>query len=115
MNMDVSKQSVNDWIESEVISHSDKFKLYQKRFWFLDEYSCVLVHRNRLWFNAAFPLIKETWDTILKERKEGYEHRASKKKTMGQCIFVLNDDDNVTTTRTIHNIYSNNNISVVKL
>ena len=115
MNMDLSKQSIDDWIESEVISHSDKFHLYQKRFWFLDEYSCVLVQRNRIWFNAAIPLIKETWDTILKERKNGYEHRASKKRSIGQCVFVSNDDDNVTTTRTIHNINSNNCVSVVKL
>jgi putative phage-type endonuclease len=114
INMDVSKQSVDNWIETEIISHSDKFDLYQKRFWFLDEYSCVLVQRNHLWFNAAIPLIKETWDTILKERKDGYEHRASKKRSIGQCVFVSNDD-NVTTTRTIHNINSNNCVSVVKL
>jgi len=115
LNMNMSKQSVNDWIENETIKNSDKYQLYKTRFWFLDEYSCVLVRRNPLWFNAAIPFIKETWDTILKERKNGYEHRASKKKLMGQCVFVSNQDDNVTTTRTIHNINTNSNVSVVKL
>lgn len=115
INMDLSKQSVEDWIEGEITLRSGKFHLYQKRFWFLHEYSCVLVQRNRLWFNAAAPFIKETWDTILKEREEGYEHRASKKKSLGQCVFVSNADDNVTTTRKIHNLNSTNNLSVIKL
>ena len=101
LNMDISKNIIDDWIETETISHAHKFELYKIRFWFLDEYSCVLIQRNRLWFNAALPLIKDTWDTILKERNDGYEHRASKKKSLGQRVFVSNDD-NIVTTNTNH-------------
>ena len=115
LNMDISKNVIDNWIETETISHSHKFELHKIRFWFLDEYSCVLVQRNKLWFNAALPFIKETWDTILKERNDGYEHRASKKKSLGQRVFISNDDNAVTTTRTIHNLKTNHNIEVVKL
>ena len=49
-------------------------------YWHLDEVSCVVVRRNRLWFQAALPVLKSTWDTILEERETGYEHRAPRKK-----------------------------------
>jgi len=39
------------------------------------------VERNREWFNAARPKIEDVWQTVLKERETGHEHRASKKRT----------------------------------
>ena len=51
-------------------------------YWYLDEYSCVLVRRNRLWFSEAVKALERVWATIEKERQTGYEHRApAKKKT----------------------------------
>jgi len=52
-------------------------------YWYLDEYSCVLVHRNRLWFSEAVKVLEKVWATIEEERETGYEHRAPKKKTAG--------------------------------
>ena len=49
-------------------------------YWYLDQYSCVLVHRNRLWFEEAVPILQGVWDTIEKERESGYEHRAPMKR-----------------------------------
>ena len=49
-------------------------------YWFLDEYSCVLVPRNKKWFNAILPDLIHVWNTILKEREEGYDHRKPRKK-----------------------------------
>ena len=46
----------------------------------LDTYSCILVTRNKLWFKTVLPQFKTIWDTILKERKTGYNHRLPKKK-----------------------------------
>ena len=48
-------------------------------YWRLDEISCVLVLRNKEWFQAAITEIGDIWDIIEKERVEGYEHRAPKK------------------------------------
>ena len=49
-------------------------------YWYLDEYSCVLVRRNRLWFEEAVKVLAQVWATIEEERETGYEHRAPKKK-----------------------------------
>lgn len=49
-------------------------------YWYVDQYSCVLIRRNRLWFKAAVPVLQNLWSTIEKERKTGYAHRAPKKK-----------------------------------
>jgi hypothetical protein len=57
-----------------------EWSLYEVKYWYLEDYSCITVPRNKDWFKAALPKIQETWDTILKERDSGYEHRASKKR-----------------------------------
>lgn len=50
-------------------------------YWRLDQYSCVLVRRNRLWFNEyAAPQFQRIWRTIETERVSGYAHRAPKKR-----------------------------------
>lgn len=49
-------------------------------YWYLDKYSCVLVFRNRKWFDIAIKEINEVWNTILKERVTGYEHRAPNRR-----------------------------------
>jgi putative phage-type endonuclease len=49
-------------------------------YWYLDEYSCVLVRRNRLWFSEAVKVLQRVWATIEEERQTGYEHRAPMKK-----------------------------------
>jgi hypothetical protein len=119
MDLTIDINIVQKWIEYEKGLETDKFVLINTRYWYLDEYSCVLVKRNTAWFNAALPMIKDVWDTIEKERIAGYEHRAPKRKTMGQCLFISKETDNVTTTRTIKNINpsknSSNILSVVKL
>ena len=53
-------------------------------YWKLDEYSCVLVLRNKLWFNKAIQVIKPFWDIIEKEKSSGFEHRAPKKREKKQ-------------------------------
>ena len=44
----------------------------------MEEFSCVLIQRNRKWFENAVKHIEHTWNTILTERVDGYEHRAAK-------------------------------------
>ena len=52
-------------------------------YWYLDEYSCVLVRRNRLWFEEAVKVLARVWAMIEDERKSGYEHRAPMKRRAG--------------------------------
>ena len=115
MDLTIDIDIVEKWIEYEKDLKSDKFTIFNTRYWYLDEYSCVLVKRNVNWFKAALPMIKDVWDTIEKERNSGYEHRATKKRTIGQCVFVSSENNDVTTTRTIHNITPSNGLNVLKM
>jgi hypothetical protein len=51
-------------------------------YWKLDQLSCVLVLRNKLWFKAAVPQLKEIWRLIQTEKISGeYLNRGPKKST----------------------------------
>ncbi len=87
-----------EWIANTKDELKDTMILYKATYWYLDEFSCILVKRNRLWFQAALPKILDTWDTILKERETGYEHRAPKKRNCELnvvkpiCLLKLDHD-----------------------
>jgi putative phage-type endonuclease len=49
-------------------------------YWRLEEVSCVLVLRNRKWFQDNIGQLASVWDTILKERETGFAHRAPVKR-----------------------------------
>jgi len=49
-------------------------------YWKLEQYSCVLVLRNKEWFARSQVKLEEVWNIIVKERKTGYEHRAPTKR-----------------------------------
>ena len=50
--------------------------------WRLEKMSCVLVLRNKLWFQHAIKVLDDLWKTIIKERNnpQGCEHRAPKRR-----------------------------------
>ena len=57
-------------------------------YWYLDEYSCVLVRRNRLWFEEAVKVLADVWAIIEDERKTGFEHRAPVKRKTGSAASL---------------------------
>jgi len=66
-------------------------------YWRLDEVSCVLVLRNRKWFQDNIHTLSSVWDTILKERQTGCEHRAPNKRAkkelpIEESVCLLNFD-----------------------
>jgi putative phage-type endonuclease len=73
------------WIEEE------EEYTYTVSYWYVDEYSCVFVPRNRTWFMAALPHLRECWNTIVEERIGGsVEHRAPKRRKATDSIIVVN-------------------------
>lgn len=82
LSIPIEIDAVQAWILETRNRLRDQYSLYETKYWYLAEYSCVLVERNRTWFDAALPKIEETWNTILKERVTGYEHRAAKKRVI---------------------------------
>jgi putative phage-type endonuclease len=71
--------AVEKWVQSKKDQYPD-FVLFNGVYWGLDQYSCVLVKRNRAWFQAAIPQIEKVWRIIERERITGCEHRAPKKR-----------------------------------
>ena len=49
-------------------------------YWRLDQMSCILVLRNKFWFNYAVPILNALWATIEHEKVHGYQHRSPNKK-----------------------------------
>jgi hypothetical protein len=111
----LTKESVDTWIEETRTKMRRSWSLYSTLYWYLDEYSCVLMERNRQWFQAARGPIEETWATVLKERVSGYEHRAAKKKVVKlpglEIVASESGDEN----RVIRNLPVLGGVCLVKL
>ena len=80
-----NKIDIDRWIQQTKEQNSD-IVLFSKMYWYLDQCCCTLIKRNKKWFQTAIPKIKELWDIIVKERVDGYEHRAAKKKIKTEVI-----------------------------
>ena len=95
-------ESISTWIEHEKESQENQNNvLFSVNYWYMDEFSCVLIQRNRLWFEKSVPMITQLWNIVEKERISGYEHRASKKRKMKTNI-TMNDVSNSYITNVQH-------------
>ncbi len=79
-----------EWETKQFEKHKD-IVFMRTIYWKLDEYSCILVLRNKPWFKEAVKKIKSTWDIIIFEKKNGFEHRAPKKR-IRKNSFSIDDD-----------------------
>ena len=112
MPVDVSldKETIDEWTKSvREECRAENLVLFNTLYWYLQEYSCVLIQRNRFWFQSAVPKIEELWRIIEKERVEGYEHRTVKKKV---SVSMGTDLSN---SYVINNMPLQNSICLVKL
>ena len=71
---------VQSWISVQMEKYGEEYLLFETLYWVLKEVSCVIIPRNRDWFQAALPQFTQVWDTIVHERIHGYEHRMPKKR-----------------------------------
>jgi hypothetical protein len=111
LSIENNKETIENWIKECKIEWAEKnHALFSVNYWYMEEFSCVLIQRNRPWFQNAVKHIEHTWETILKERVEGYEHRAAKKRV--PKINVLID---ASSNAYISNIQSKNSVCLVKL
>lgn len=83
---DLNEQESELWINTNIenIENNEncenKMTWIKTIYWKLEKYSCILVERNRSWFQHNIEQLKNVWETILKERIEGHEHRLPKKR-----------------------------------
>ena len=106
----------NKWVPMITKKHNELgHYLVHTYYWKLKEISCVLVIRNKVWFELNIKNFNETWETVLKERKTGYAHRAPKKKVSvetlngSRCLIDLDTDDETeppTKEKTIPDIFA---------
>jgi hypothetical protein len=61
-------------------AYADEYHLFETLYWRLQHVSCVIIPRNRAWFQTALPYFAELWATVEHDRVHGYEHRLPKKR-----------------------------------
>ena len=89
LDITINKTAVTEWINSTKTEMLDQgYCILAKIYWYLDEIAISIVLRNSTWFQSVLPVIKETWETIEKERVTGYEHRAAKKRIQTDVVVV---------------------------
>ena len=73
-------EEFNIWETQMMERHAD-LTWIRNIYWKLEEYSCVLILRNKLWFDCVIYDIRDFWKVIAHERENGFEHRKAKKRT----------------------------------
>lgn len=86
LNIVSTARSVRNWTHAQMDIYGGEFHLFETLYWKLNRFACVVIPRNRAWFQSVLPIFKQTWDTIEYERVHGYEHRFPKKREVsGGC------------------------------
>ena len=75
----LTRDEYDRWCE-EIIDKNAGITWLKNIYWYLSQYSCVLIRKNDIWFESAIKKIESVWNTIIAERETGYEHRAPKKR-----------------------------------
>jgi hypothetical protein len=80
----------------------EDYLLYDRSYWYLDEYSCVNVKRNAPWFESALPIFENAWKIVEHEREHGSLHRAPKSRMKPETmkpettpIMITNKKENI--------------------
>jgi hypothetical protein len=78
---EMSEDFFNYWEQDQIrIQELNGLTWIKNIYWKLEEVSCVLVLRNKLWFQNNIDQLAKIWNTILEERETGYAHRAPVKR-----------------------------------
>ena len=98
--LNLSKKDFDVWY-NETMEKNKNLTWIENIYWYLEDISIVLVTRNKIWYNKALSKLIETWEIIVKERREGYDHRKPNKrekkvkkvkKIKSQIPIVYNND-----------------------
>lgn len=92
IQQELNRENIHLWMQTKIQENTSKHHpqfTYDLLYWKLNVYSCVTILRNKIWFAFALPTIREAWSTVLKERRDGCEHRAPKKKirNLMPCMY----------------------------
>ena len=112
LDIPLTPDAITEWVSKDTEeTRKDNLILFNTIYWYLDEISCVLIQRNKLWFSKAIHMIKEVWDIIEREKTKGYEHRSPKRRTPKTTVSI----DDISGVHTITNIPLTNKVCLIKL
>lgn len=83
-----TREEYSKW-EKETMDKNKNFTWVQNLYWKMEEISCVLVLRNKTWFSGAKPVLDKFWETIQREKKGDYTHRAPKKRQRSELSPMI--------------------------
>lgn len=75
----MGQEEFTNW-EAEMMNCHSELTWIKNIYWKMDEISCVLVMRNKLWFDCVIYDIRDFWKIIAHERETGFDHRKAKKR-----------------------------------
>jgi putative phage-type endonuclease len=88
MPLDLTYLEYLNWKENK-INNNKELSFIKDIYWKLEISSCVLVLRNKYWFNQALPIIENFWKIITTEKETGYQHRAPKKRSKPNAVCMI--------------------------
>ena len=88
MPLDLTYLEYLNWKENK-INNNKELSFIKDVYWKLEISSCVLVLRNKYWFNQALPIIKNFWNIVTTEKVTGYQHRAPKKRSKPNPVCMI--------------------------
>lgn len=94
---------LDTWERDNIKENESVYCWICTHYWKVETISCVLVERNKQWFNDNINDLSELWDTVLEERDSGFDHRApntNKKHSteieiVSDCLFIPNKDGKI--------------------
>jgi hypothetical protein len=67
-------------LKQETLKENEQYIWVKQIYWKLNDISCILVKRNKKWFQDMIPIISNFWDIIKREKIDGFEHRKPKSR-----------------------------------
>ena len=87
----ITEDECTRWCQKiiEEYRHKLDYSFITYLYWKLEVNSCVLVVRNKKWFTDNVHELASIWDTIEKERVDGYHHRAPNRKPKKENDIIV--------------------------
>lgn len=118
LNIPLTETAISAWVEKTKQEVPTEYVLFKTIYWYLENIAMSIVLRNSVWFEAALPKIESIWKTIVKERVEGYQHRAATKRTSSNDDAKIDPAENLSQSPTLNSIFTGkkgNGICLIKL
>ena len=85
----LSRDEIESW-EQETMEKYGDLVWIQNIYWRLDVLSCILVKRDKLWFDSHIGQLEKVWKIIEEERVTGFSHRAPNKRIVKSALGADN-------------------------